>query len=72
MEIAIYLSLIIVSIAVIAVVLLQGKGSLSGGIFGGESMYTSRRGMEKTLFNATIGLVVVFIVLNLLAFLIGR
>lgn len=68
---AIYLALIVVSIAVIAVVLLQGKGGLAGGLFGGEPIYTSRRGVERTIFNITIGLIVVFIALNLLAVVLG-
>lgn len=69
---AIYLSLSIVAIAMIVAVLLQVKGSLGGSIFGGESMYTSRRGAEKTLFNVTIGLSVAFILLDLLAFFYAR
>lgn len=66
---ALFLALIIVSIALIVAVMIQGRGSLSGGIFGGDSMYTSRRGAERTLFNATIGLSVVFVLLNLITFL---
>ncbi|MCB9127340.1 MAG: preprotein translocase subunit SecG [Ardenticatenales bacterium] len=71
MSSALYLSLIIVAIAVIAVVLLQGRGSgLSGGIFANNtSIYGSRRGIEKTLFNITIGLIVLFILLDLAAVL---
>ncbi len=72
METALNLVLILVSIALIVVVLLQGKGGLSGGIFGGESLYTSRRGVEKTIFNITIGLTVAFVILSLAAFLVGR
>lgn len=67
---ALYLALIVVSIAVIVMVVLQGKGSgLGGGVFGREGMYTSRRGVEKTLFNITVGLMVVFILLDLAAVL---
>lgn len=70
MDVALYLSLILISIAVIGAVLLQGKGGgLGGGIFGGNAFYTSRRGVEKTLFNITIGLMVLFIILDLLAVL---
>ena len=72
MVIAVNLALILVSIALIAVVMLQGKGGMSGGIFGGESMYTSRRGVERTIFNITIGLVVVFIGLSFWAFFLSR
>jgi preprotein translocase subunit SecG len=62
----------VVSLAVIVVVLLQGKGSgLRGGIFGGDAVYGTRRGVEKTLFNITIGLIVLFILLDLAAVLFG-
>ncbi len=72
MSTALYLALIIISIAIIGLVLLQGKGSLGGGIFGGDSMYSSRRGAEKTIFNITVGASVVFLVLDLIAFLYAR
>jgi preprotein translocase subunit SecG len=52
---------IIVAVTLMALILLQAKGTGLGGIFGGDSsVYKSRRGVEKTLFNATIGLSVVF------------
>ncbi|MDQ4076321.1 MAG: preprotein translocase subunit SecG [Chloroflexota bacterium] len=71
METAIYLALIVISIAVIVAVMLQGKGSgLGGGIFGRDAVYSSRRGVEKTLYNITIGLMIAFIVLDLIAVLI--
>ena len=58
-----YVIQIIISVALIAAVLLQTKGSGLGGIFGGQgAVYTSRRGVEKTLFNVTIGLAVAFFV----------
>jgi preprotein translocase subunit SecG len=51
---------IILSIALVALVLLQTKGGL-GGLFGGEgSVFHRRRGVEKTLFHVTIGLAVAF------------
>ena len=53
---------IILSVAMVALVLLQTKGSL-GNLFGGEgSVFHRRRGVEKTLFQITIGLSVVFFV----------
>jgi len=52
---------IIVAATLITLILLQTKGTGLGGIFGGDSsVYKSRRGVEKTLFHATIGLTVVF------------
>lgn len=72
MDTAIYLSVIVVSIALIGAVLLQGKGSgLSGGVFGaGDANYGSRRGVEKTLLQITIGLSIALIILDLFAVLI--
>ncbi len=52
---------IILSIGLVALVLLQTKGGM-GGVFGGSegSAFHRRRGVEKTLFQVTIGLSVVF------------
>ena len=56
---------IIVSLALIVTILLQAKGAGLGGIFGGEGgIYKSRRGVERTLFNVTIGLVVIFFIVS--------
>jgi len=58
-----YIIQIIISMALIAAVLLQTKGAGLGGIFGGQgAVYKSRRGVEKILFNVTIGLAVAFFV----------
>ena len=58
-----YIIQIIISVALVVAVLLQTKGSGLGGIFGGQgAVYTSRRGVEKTIFNVTIGLAVAFLV----------
>lgn len=45
-------------------ILLQTKGSGLGSLFGGSDsgIYTTRRGVEKTLFNLTIILAVTFFV----------
>ncbi|HMQ55394.1 MAG TPA: preprotein translocase subunit SecG [Anaerolineae bacterium] len=64
---------IILSIAITILLLLQAKGAGLGGIFGGESgIYRTRRGIEKTLYQATIGLVLVFFVLALISVAITR
>lgn len=57
---------IIVSLSLVVAVLLQAKGAGLGGIFGGEGgIYKSRRGVERTLFNVTIGLVVIFFIVSI-------
>jgi preprotein translocase subunit SecG len=58
-----YIVQIIISVALTVAVLLQTKGSGLGGIFGGQgAVQSSRRGVEKTVFNITIGLAVAFFV----------
>ena len=62
-----YLNLaeIVVSSALIFVILLQARGSGFGGALGGSSsFFRTRRGAEKTLFQLTIILVIVFILIS--------
>lgn len=55
---------ILVAVALVAVILLQVHGGGLGGIFGQpDSVYRTRRGIEKTLFRLTIALACVFVVL---------
>lgn len=57
---------IIVSITVIAILLIQMKGEGLSGIFGGDSPVShQRRGLEASLYNITIVLVTIFLVLSL-------
>lgn len=59
---------IIVAITIIVLVLLQVKGSGLGNIFGGDGgIYRTRRGVEKTLFQATVGLSIFFFLISLIA-----
>ncbi|MBM26412.1 MAG: preprotein translocase subunit SecG [Chloroflexi bacterium] len=58
---------IILSVTLVIVVLLQVRGQ-GGGLFGGgESSYHTRRGIEKVLFQATIVLVVLFLITSILS-----
>ena len=54
---------IIIALVLIVIILLQTKGSSFSGAMGGDSgsIYHSRRGLEKTLFQLTIGLAIVFV-----------
>ena len=53
---------IVLSATLILVILLQVKGGGLGGIFGQPStVFRTRRGVEKTLFQLTIALAVFFI-----------
>jgi preprotein translocase subunit SecG len=59
---------IVVSAALILVVLLQVRGGGLGGVFGQpDTVYRTRRGLEKALFQLTIVLVVIFIVIALIS-----
>lgn len=66
MEIAIYIALIIISATLIFLVVLQGR---TAGLQSREtsSIYRTKRGIEKTIFQATIALAVVFLILSLIA-----
>lgn len=57
---------ILVSIVLIVVVLLQTRGSGFSATFSSDtSIYRTRRGVERTLFNVTIGLAVLFILVSI-------
>jgi len=61
---------IFVSVILIIVVLLQVKGSGFGAALGGMSSgssYRTKRGLERTLFQSTILLTVVFIFISFLS-----
>jgi preprotein translocase subunit SecG len=65
METFLDISLIIVSIALIAAVVVQSKGAGLGGLTGQDAggMFSARRGIEKTLFRVTIIFSFIFFIL---------
>ncbi len=64
---------IIISITLIVIILLQVKGEALGGAFGGPGVARTRRGLEKTLFDATIVLSAIFLLISFLsAILAGK
>ena len=69
MDVALNLVTILVSIVLIAVILLQTKGSSFSGAFGGgsDSIQRTRRGFEKTLFQFTIGISGFFLLLCIMS-----
>jgi preprotein translocase subunit SecG len=69
-----YVIQIILAITLIVVILLQVKSASLGGAFGGSdaSIYTSRRGVDKVLFQFTIILSVVFLITSILVLLFAR
>ena len=68
-----YVAQIFLAVALILAILLQVKGGSGlGGIFGqAESVYRTKRGVEKTLFQLTVVLVVLFIILSIITLRIG-
>ena len=68
MQTYLFIAQIVLSAALVLVVLLQVRGGGLGGIFGqADTVYRTRRGMEKTLFQLTIILVVLFIIVSLVS-----
>lgn len=72
MTVALNVSLIVVSLALITSIMLQSKGVGLGGLTGGDSggVYTQRRGIDKVLFYVTIALSVIFLLLALVGVIV--
>jgi len=65
---AIQVAQIILSVAVIVFILLQARGAGLGSAFGGSSagsVFKTRRGIERLIFNATIVFIVLFAALSI-------
>ena len=59
---------IVLSIALILAILLQVRGGGLGGIFGqADTVFRTKRGVEKTLFQLTIALVVLFVIISIVS-----
>ncbi len=64
---------IIVSVVLTVIVLLQSKGAGFSGTFSSDSsVFRTRRGVEKTLFDFTIVLAVIFIIVSVLSVLSAK
>lgn len=62
------IAIIIISVALVVAILFQAKGGGLGGIFGqAETVYRTRRGVEKSLFQITIVMAVLFIIISVVA-----
>lgn len=65
---ALQIAQIVLAVALILVVVLQMRGSNVPGVFGGgdsASVFSTRRGLERTLFQATIVLAVIFVLVSI-------
>ena len=57
------LAVILVVIFLVTIILVQVKGEAGNLFGGGGTSFRTRRGVEKTLFQLTIGLAVIFVIL---------
>ncbi len=68
MQTYIFIAQIILAAALIIALLLQVRGGGLGGMFGQPgTVFRTRRGIEKSLFQLTIVLVVLFVIISLIA-----
>jgi len=65
---------IILSVTVIVFILLQARGAGLGSAFGGSSagsVFKTRRGVERLIFNLTVVFVILFALVSLFSALVG-
>ena len=67
------IALIIISVLLVLSVILQSKGAGLGGLTGADtgSIFTARRGVERTLFWITIILSVIFFIIVITLLILG-
>ena len=59
---------IVLAIALMLIILLQVRGGGLGGIFGQpDTVYRTKRGVEKTMFQLTVVLAVLFIIVAVIS-----
>ena len=55
---------LILSVSLIVLILMQSRGTSLGSVFGQEgSVFHTRRGAERILFNVTIGVALAFLII---------
>lgn len=59
--------LIVVATCLVGLVMLQARNGGLGDMFGGENLYRTRRGVEKTVFDMTIAFSAIFLLLAFLS-----
>lgn len=70
---ALQIAAVIVSVLLIVLILLQVKGGGLGSLLGGESglgIARTRRGLEKTLYQLTIVMSIVFLAISIVAVMV--
>ncbi len=72
METYLNIALIVLAVTLIAVTLLQGQGGGLGSVFGEPmTIFRTKRGIERTLFQLTIVLAVLFVAVSIMAIRFG-
>jgi preprotein translocase subunit SecG len=73
MQVYFNIAQIVISVAMTIAVLLQIRSGGLGSVFGGSdsAVYRTRRGIERLLFNITIGLTIAFFVITILNVIIS-
>ena len=68
MQLYLNIGQIVLALALILVIMMQVKGGGLGGIFGqADTVYRTKRGVEKTLFQLTIALAVLFVAISIVS-----
>lgn len=73
LDVALQIVQIIISVSLVAVIIVQARGSGLGSLFGGSDaggITKTRRGLEKTLFQLTVVLAILFVVFAIVQLLI--
>ena len=64
---------IVLSVALILAIMLQVRGGGLGGIFGqADTVFRTKRGVERTLFQLTIALVVLFVIISIVSLTLSQ
>lgn len=65
METSLRIAAFILAVSLIALILMQSRGTSLGSVFGQEgSVFHTRRGAERVLFNVSIGVAVAFVIFS--------
>lgn len=68
MDTFILIAVIIIGLVLTGLVMMQTQNSGAGSMFGNDTtVYRTRRGLEKTLYQATIGVAILFFILSMVA-----
>jgi len=68
MQVYLNVAQIVLAVALTLIILLQVRGGGLGGIFGqADTVYRTKRGVEKTMFQFTVALAVLFVIIAIVS-----